>query len=73
MDRRVTVAAFLGFLIVLMPSLTGEGLGAPTNRPDVWIVPILEWLVDRRHPGLDVRDVGHLVERRVATTADARR
>jgi hypothetical membrane protein len=41
----LTVAAFIGFLIVLLPLIGEEGLGAPSVRPDVWIVPILEWLV----------------------------
>jgi len=41
----LTVAAFLGFLVVLSPLLSGEGFGAPDARPDVWIVPILEWAV----------------------------
>ena len=40
-----TVAAFIGFLIVLLPLIGGEGLGAPENRPDVWVVSILEWAV----------------------------
>jgi hypothetical membrane protein len=38
-----TVASSLGFLIVLLPLLGGEGFAAPSVRPDVWIVPILEW------------------------------
>jgi hypothetical membrane protein len=41
----LTVAAFIGFLLVLAPLLGGEGLAAPEVRPDVWIVPILEWAV----------------------------
>jgi hypothetical membrane protein len=41
----LTVAAFLGFLVVLAPLLGGDGLAAPESRPDVWIVPILEWAV----------------------------
>lgn len=40
-----TVVAFAGFLIVLTPLLGGDGLAAPEIRPDVWIVPILEWAV----------------------------
>lgn len=40
-----TVAAFIGFLAVLLPLLGGEGLGAPTVRPSFWIVPVLEWAV----------------------------
>jgi hypothetical membrane protein len=41
----LTVAAFLGFLVVLAPLLSGDGLAAPEVRPDLWIVPILEWAV----------------------------
>jgi hypothetical membrane protein len=41
----LTVAAFLGFLVVLYPLLSGDGLAAPDVRPNVWIVPILEWAV----------------------------
>lgn len=41
----LTVVAFIGFLAVLFPLLGGDGLGAPEIRPDVWIVPILEWAV----------------------------
>ena len=41
----LTVAAFLGFLVVLFPLLSGDGLAAPDVRPDIWIVPILEWAV----------------------------
>jgi hypothetical membrane protein len=41
----VTVVAFLGFLAVLAPLLSGDGLAAPDVRPDIWIVPILEWAV----------------------------
>jgi hypothetical membrane protein len=38
-----TVASFIGFLIVLFPLLSGDGLAAPENRPTFWIVPTLEW------------------------------
>ena len=42
----VTVVFSLGFLIVLLPLIaSGDGLAAPEIRPDVWIVPILEWAV----------------------------
>jgi hypothetical membrane protein len=41
----LTVAAFVGFIAVLLPLLGGDGLAAPEIRPDVWIVPILEWAV----------------------------
>jgi hypothetical membrane protein len=41
----LTVAAFVAFLAVLLPLLSGDGLAAPDVRPDVWIVPILEWAV----------------------------
>ena len=42
----LTVAAFIGFLAVLLPLLGGEGLGAPDVRPQTfWIVPTLEWAV----------------------------
>jgi len=41
----LTVVAFIGFLIVLLPLLSGDGLAAPEIRPDAWIVPILEWAV----------------------------
>jgi hypothetical membrane protein len=41
----LTVVAFLGFLYVLAPLLSGDGLAAPDVRPDIWIVPILEWAV----------------------------
>jgi hypothetical membrane protein len=41
----LTVIAFVGFLAVLLPLLSGAGLAAPDVRPDVWIVPILEWAV----------------------------
>jgi hypothetical membrane protein len=39
----LTVAVFIGFLIVLAPLLGGDGLAAPEVRPDFWIVPTLEW------------------------------
>ncbi len=41
----LTVAAFIGFLVVLLPLLSGEGLGVPSVRPTLWVVPILEWAV----------------------------
>ena len=41
----LTVVAFLGFLAVLAPLLSCDGLAAPDVRPDIWIVPILEWAV----------------------------
>jgi hypothetical membrane protein len=42
----LTVIAFIGFLIVLMPLLGGEGLAAPEVRPQpFWVVPTLEWAV----------------------------
>ncbi len=41
----LTVLSFIAFLIVLTPLLGGEGLAAPEVRPDVWLVPILEWAV----------------------------
>lgn len=41
----LTVAAFAGFLAVLFPLLGGDGLAAPEVRPEIWIVPILEWAV----------------------------
>lgn len=41
----LTVAAFVAFLVSLrVGGLVGEdALGSPDLRPDVWIVPILEW------------------------------
>ena len=39
----LTVVTFLGFLTVLTPLLSGDGLAAPEVRPALWIVPILEW------------------------------
>ena len=42
----LTVVFFLGFLTVLLPLIaSGDGLAAPQVRPDIWIVPILEWAV----------------------------
>ena len=42
----LTVVFFVGFLAVLLPLIaSGDGLGAPEVRPDIWIVPILEWAV----------------------------
>lgn len=41
----LTVVTFISFLAVLLPLLGGNGLAAPEVRPDVWIVPILEWAV----------------------------
>lgn len=39
----VTVAAFLGFVVVV--TLNGTGLAAPSARPSFWAVPTLEWAV----------------------------
>ena len=41
----LTVLAFIGFLAVLLPLLSGDGLAAPEVRLDFWIVPTLEWAV----------------------------
>ena len=42
----LTVVFFAGFLYVLLPLIaSGDGLAAPEIRPDIWIVPILEWAV----------------------------
>jgi hypothetical membrane protein len=43
----LTVAAFIGFLSVLLPLLASgdESLGAPDPRPSFWIVTVLEWAV----------------------------
>ena len=57
-----TVAAFIGFLIVLLPLIGGEGLGAP-DRPARCLDRVDPRVAGhRRHPGLDIRDVDHLVE-----------
>ena len=42
-----TILASLGFVVSvgIDPVVTGQALGAPVARPDIWSVPILEWAV----------------------------